>query len=116
MFAKQFHQVFKKAAVIYQQLAKLSPYLAQYAVPFGYYQHWHMKLTARSIYWMVELRTGPQGRPHYRQVCQQIAAEVAKVDPSIFQSIEVDMNDYSLSRRESEKKIDKRMTQLMGKK
>ncbi len=111
-FAEQFHQVFKKAAVIYQQLAKLSPYLAQYAIPFGYYQHWHMKLTARSIYWMVELRTGPQGRPHYRQVCQQIAAEAAKVDPSVFQSIEVDMNDYSLSRRESEKKIDKKLSQL----
>jgi len=71
-----------------------------------------MTMTAREIFWIAELRTGPQGRPHYREICQQIANEAIKVAPTVFSGVMVDRNDYRLSRRESEKKIDAKMKKL----
>jgi thymidylate synthase ThyX len=95
------------ASNLYSKLAQqISPYVAQYAVPFAYLQHWYMTLTAREIYWMVELRTGPQGRPHYREICQQIAKLATCASPSVFSGILCDWNDYPLARRESEKKVE----------
>jgi thymidylate synthase ThyX len=115
-FLKDFQNVYAKAEKLYEKLVKISPDVAQYAVPFGYLQHWYMNMTAREIYWIVELRTGPQGRPHYREICQQIAKLAVETDPSLFQMLLTDMNDYSLSRRESEKKIDKKLREIESKK
>lgn len=114
-FRKDFIKVFKVVEKLYKKLEKYSPFIAQYVIPFGYLQHWYMKMTAREIYWIVELRTGSQGRPHYREVCQQIAKLALNATPGIFQSLMTDWNDYSLSRRESEKKIDKKLRNLNSK-
>lgn len=111
-FVNEIKKTYKEIEKIFKKIAKFSPYIAQYVVPFGYLQHWYIRLTAREIYWMVELRTGPQGRPHYREVCQQIAKEASDVTPAIFQGLMTDWNDYSLARRESEKKIDKKLQSL----
>lgn len=111
-FINQIKRVLESTEKLYQKLHKISPDLAQYAVPFAYVQHWYMNLTAREIYWMAELRTGPQGRPHYRAICQQIANLAKKTHPLLFQAIMVDMNDYGLARRESEKRIDRKLVQL----
>lgn len=110
-FIEKINRVLLDADELHRELKK-SPYVAQYAVPFGYLQHWYVNLTAREIYWIVELRTGPQGRPHYRQICQDIAKNAIKATPLLFQSLMTDWNDYSLARRESEKKIDKKLNEL----
>lgn len=94
------------AGVVSRRLETSSPYLASYAVPFGYIQHWYLELSARGIYWPVELRTGPQGRPHYRMIFQQIAQAAIEADPAIFSGLMVDNGDYRLSRRKSEIKLD----------
>lgn len=111
-FLTRFQKVFEEAEKLYEKLLKVSPEAAQYAVPLGYLQHWYIKITAREIYWMVELRTGPQGRPHYRQICQQIAQLARDAVPGLFTHLMVDMNDYAISRRESEKKIEKKLANL----
>ncbi len=111
-FVQQITKAYEQAEKLYKKLYKVSPYVAQYVVPFGYLQHWYFNLTAREIYWMIELRTGPQGRPHYREICQQIAKAVIEATPELFQGLMTDWNDYSLSRRESEKKIDKKLKSL----
>lgn len=99
----------EKIERIYSKLAKVSPDVAQYAIAFGFIQHWYINLTAREIYWISELRTSPQGRPHYRMICQEMARQAIKVSPGVFQGLMVDWNDYSLSRRESEKKIETKL-------
>ncbi len=111
-FSDQIKKVLASTEILFQKLHKISPDLAQYAIPFAYVQHWYMNLTAREIYWITELRTGPQGRPHYRTICQQIASLAKAAHPNIFQAVMIDMNDYGLARRESEKKIDRKLTQL----
>ena len=108
-FIEKIENVLQKADLLYKKLEQISPDIAQYAVPFGYIQHWYLNLSAREIYWMIELRTGPQGRPHYRKICQQIAEQVKAVDPAVFGELMVDNADYSLSRREANIKKEKRM-------
>lgn len=111
-FISRIEDALHKAEQIFIKLEKVSPWVAQYAVPYGHIQHWYMHMTAREIYWIVELRTGPQGRPHYRAICQQIAREAKKASPSVFSALLVDTNEYSLARRESEKKIEKKLKKL----
>lgn len=111
-FAKEFDRAMKASEVLFKKMFRLSPDLAQYAVVFGFIQHWYMNLSAREIFWMVELRTGPQGRPLYRKVCQQIGGLATKATPNVFAGLLTDFNDYSLARRESEKKIEEKKKKL----
>lgn len=107
-FAEKIKQVLDLAAPFYESIAKDYPYLAQYVVPLAYVQHWYMHLTAREMYYMAELRTGPQGRPHYRMIVQEMMEQVLRVHPDMFAGAMVDWNDYSLARRESEKRIERK--------
>ncbi len=81
--------------------------VAQYAVPFAFLQQWYMNLTAREIYWIGELRTGPQARPHYKEITLDLVDLAKKIDPAVFSGIMVDRSDNRLARRESEKKIER---------
>ncbi len=113
-FAKDVKNLIEKSDFLYKNINReISPDVAQYAVPTGYIQHWYMRLTAREIYWIGELRTGPQGRSHYRKISQQIVQEARKVSPAIFNGVMADMNEYSLARRESEKKIEAKLNKLI---
>lgn len=99
-FYPQIQEVLDEAAALHDRIAEeISPEIAQYAVPFGYLQNWHMTASARQIYYMAELRTGPQGRPHYREIIQQVAQAVIDVHPSLFSAMAVDRDSYGLSRR-----------------
>jgi thymidylate synthase ThyX len=111
-FNKKIETVLKSIAPLYETMVKDFPDVAQYTVPFGYIQHWYMNLTAREVYYMAELRTGPQGRPHYRKIVQEMAKEAIEVHPDLFNGMMVDWNDYSLARRESEKWTEKKRKDL----
>lgn len=116
LFFSSFETLYSSAVFeaihAFKFLNELFPDVAQYAVPFGAVQRWYMNLSAREIYWMVELRTGPQGRTEYRKICQEIARLAIETDPNIFAGLKVDNNDYRLSRRESEKKIAAKIEKL----
>ncbi|MFS8158619.1 MAG: FAD-dependent thymidylate synthase [Candidatus Roizmanbacteria bacterium] len=104
-FISQVSEIFYKAAQVHQKICEVvSPEVAQYAVPMAFLQKWSAIMTARELYWIVELRTGPQGRPHYRKVCQDLARAAIEVAPSIFSGLMTDWKSYDLSRREAETK------------
>lgn len=111
-FIGKFDSALKEAEGLFSDLeSTFGPEVAQYVVPFAFVQLWYMNLTAREIYWIGELRTGPQARPHYKEIVLELVDEVSKVDPAVFQGVMVDRNDYRLARRESEKKIERRSRQ-----
>ena len=108
-FANEVHQVFEEAKNLYFKLEeRLGAEVAQYAVPFDFIQSWFISISAREIYWMGELRTGPQARSHYKQVVLDIVDEASKKDPSVFRGLLADRNDYRLARRESEIRIERK--------
>lgn len=108
-FIDKVRSVFDEADHLAAWLERVfGPEVAQYVVPFGFLQHWYMDLTSREIYWLGELRTGPQGRPHYKEITLDIVDDAKKADPGVHQGILVDRNDYRLARRESEKKLERK--------
>lgn len=107
-FGKQFEDAYASVRVAWDAITQShGPDIAEYAVPFGAIQNYSMHMTARAVYWICELRTGPQGRPEYRMLSQQIADHASRVHPALFSGIRIDRDSYSLARRESEIKASK---------
>jgi thymidylate synthase ThyX len=51
---------------------------ASYAVAMAYRVRFYMELNAREAMHVIELRTGPQGHPAYRRVCQEMHRLIAE--------------------------------------
>src|SRR5262249_44737456 len=52
--------------------------VAPYAVSMAYRIRFYMDMNAREAMHLIELRTGPQGHPAYRRVCQQMHRLIAE--------------------------------------
>ena len=81
--------------------------IAQYVVPFAYMIRYVIKMNAREAFHVIELRTQKQGHSSYREICQNMYNEIKKIDTicKITRHMDfVDMNDYELSREDSETK------------
>jgi thymidylate synthase ThyX len=106
-FSDRYIEMMELAKTTHEMIKQKFPLQSQYIVPFAYKIRWYMKLNLRSIYWLTELRSGQQGHPTYRYVAQQIYQKVKEVHPNLAQYMQVDMEDYSLGRLESEMKKEK---------
>jgi len=60
-------------------LARGLPEVAPYAVVMAYRVRFYMDMNAREALHVIELRTGPQGHPAYRRVCQLMHRAIAEV-------------------------------------
>jgi thymidylate synthase ThyX len=73
-----FHQTMERSAELYEALADRFPVAASYAVSLAYRVRFVMDFNAREAMHLLELRTGPQGHPVYRQVGQQMHRLIAE--------------------------------------
>lgn len=103
-FIDQVGKVLNNASEYFKKLEKTLPDVAQYAVPYAFLQKWYLQISARELYWTGELRTGPQGRPHYREIVQDMVTLAQQVSPAIIQGLLVDRNSYPMARRELKNK------------
>ncbi len=108
----EYKGVMMQAKAAYDTIVKEFPSEAQYVVPRGFRMRWYMKLNLREIYHLTELRSSKQGHPDYRKVAQKMRDAVAEKHPALAQYMMVDMNEYALPRIESEKRIDRRLSEL----
>lgn len=82
------------------------PEEAQYATLFGHNIRFFMGMNPREAMHMWELRTGPQGHPNYRRICQKMHTLTGSKYPSVAASMKfVDYNDYRHARAGSEARI-----------
>ena len=94
----------------YKKISKDFPDQAQYVVMMGNRIRWYQWENLRELSWEAELRTGPQGHPDYRKIEQQKVEFVRSVHPTLVAALKfVDFNEYELARRESEKRIDRKL-------
>ncbi|MEK9146970.1 MAG: FAD-dependent thymidylate synthase [Patescibacteria group bacterium] len=94
----------------YKKISKDFPDQAQYVVMMGNRIRWYQWENLRELSWEAELRTGPQGHPDYRKIEQQKVELVRSVHPTLVAALKfVDFNEYELARRESEKRIDRKL-------
>ena len=68
----------------------------------GYRIRWFMKINLRSLSWMTELRSVPQGHTGYRRIAQQMYLRV-RMSIQRFRIDEIrDLEEYPLGRLEAE--------------
>lgn len=108
--AKPYIDAAKKVNSLYRRIKKRYPDQAQYLVMMGNHVRWYQWQNLRELGWEAELRTGPQGHPDYRVIEQAKVEAVRKVHPELCEALRfVDFNKYDLARRESEKRIDRKL-------
>ena len=101
---------------LYRQIKKRYPDQAQYVVMMGNRIRWYQFQNLRELTWEAELRTGRQGHPDYRIIEHQKVEAVKKVHPILVKALKfVNYRVYNLARRESEKRIDRKIG-LIGQK
>lgn len=97
-------QCYEKSKDLYEHIrSALGREVAQYVVLFGFNIRWYQGENYREALHELELRTGKQGHPNYRKICQKMFRLLESHNPflaKIFQF--VDLNDYYWSRAESE--------------
>lgn len=107
---KQYARAAEQIDNFYKKLRVNYPDQAQYVVMMGNRTRWYQWQNLRELGWEAELRTGPQGHPDYRKVEHLKVEAVKKIHPSLIEALRfVDFGEYDLARRESEKKIDKKL-------
>lgn len=88
--AQEYRDVMKKAAQAYEELSVKFPNEAQYIVPMAYRRRFLMKMSLREAFYLIELRSRPQGHISYRRVAWQMWEAINKVHPYFAKHIKVD--------------------------
>lgn len=78
---KVYRNAMDEAREAYEAIAPNFPEEAQYVVPMAYNIRWMFHINLRSLQWLCELRTMPQGHANYRLIAQMMASEVIKKEP-----------------------------------
>jgi thymidylate synthase ThyX len=111
--AHRFEEAMARSADLYGALVDPFPAQASYAVALAYRVRYVMQMNAREGMHMLELRTGPQGHPEYRRVCQEMHRLIAeqaghRVVAELMRY--VDHGTYDLERLDAERRAEARRT------
>ncbi len=104
-----------RSAELYGALSeRFGPPQAAYAVALAFRIRYVMQFNAREAMHLIELRTGPQGHPEYRKVCQQMHRLIAEqaghrvIADLMNYADHADYEDSGLERLEGERRADVR--------
>ncbi len=89
--------------------------VAPYAVVMAYRVRFYMAMNAREAMHVIELRTGPQGHPSYRRICQLMHRAIAEVAGHHAIAGAMQFADHShveLERLQSERTLEKKRQSL----
>ncbi|MCR4324271.1 MAG: FAD-dependent thymidylate synthase [Candidatus Curtissbacteria bacterium] len=107
---KPYVDAAEKINKFYKKVSKKYLDQAQYVVMMGNRVRWYQWENLRELGWEAELRTGPQGHPDYRVIEHRKVEAVKNIHPTLIEALKfVDFNQYDLARRESEKRIDRKL-------
>jgi thymidylate synthase ThyX len=100
-----------RSADLYDALRVVCPEQAPYAVALGFRLRYVMQMNAREAMHLIELRSGQQGHPEYRQVAQQmhrLIAEEAGHGAIAAAMTFVDHDEHDLERIDAERRAEAR--------
>jgi thymidylate synthase ThyX len=76
--ADAFCEVMERSHALHEALVATFPAQAQYAVAFAFRVRYVIQMNAREAMHLIELRSGPQGHPSYREVAQEMHRLIAE--------------------------------------
>jgi thymidylate synthase ThyX len=104
--------VMTRSADLYSALVALGlGAAAPYAVVMAYRVRFYMDMNAREAMHLIELRTGPQGHPSYRRICQLMHRAIVEVagHEAIGHAMQlVDHSTVELERLQSERALERK--------
>jgi thymidylate synthase ThyX len=110
--AEDWRRVMDASADLYEAIAAAGlSEVAPYAVAMAYRVRFYMDMNAREAMHVIELRTGPQGHPAYRRVCQtmhRLIAEQAGHRALAAAMTFADHSDVALERLDAERTAERR--------
>ncbi len=107
---KKYRDAMDMAKNLYDKIARDLPEEAQYVVPMAFNIRWYFHINLRSLQWLTELRSTPQGHPSYRRVAQAMAHQVFEVMPEYKRFFKfVDFDGYDLGRLGQEIRNERRV-------
>jgi thymidylate synthase ThyX len=105
-------QALLKAKSAYEVISKDLKQEAQYIVPMAFNIRWYFHVNLRSLQWLCELRSQPQGHICYRKVAQELTHQVILAHPEFKEFFKfVDFEGHSLGRLNQEIRNEKKQTQ-----
>jgi thymidylate synthase ThyX len=107
----RFDDAMARSAGLHDALLEHFPASAGYAVSLAYKVRYVMQFNARQAMHLLELRTGPQGHPAYRRVCQEmhrLIDEQAGHHALAAMMRHVDHSEPGLERLEAERRAEQR--------
>lgn len=111
-YMERIADLFSRVDKFYRSLPKeVLPY-SEYLIPYAFHQRYLMSMSAWEAYHLIELRTGPQGRKHYREIAQKMSDILKELHPRIFSGLQTDYHSYALSRRNSELRIENKQSKI----
>lgn len=79
-----FQRCFELSRQLYRQLLdRAGPVVAQYATLLGHRMRYRFTINLREAFHMLELRTGPDGHPGYRAICQEMHRQLSHAYPRL---------------------------------
>jgi thymidylate synthase ThyX len=105
--AEAFAESMDRSRDLHDELASRFPAQASYAVALAYRVRYAMQMNAREAMHVLELRTGPQGHPEYRRVCQEMHRLIAEQagHRAVAEAMRyVDHGTYDLERLDAERR------------
>ena len=114
---KPYIEAMDRAKKAYDTIAMELPEEAQYVVPMAYNIHWYFHVNLRSLQWICELRSMPQGHSTYRLIAQEMARQVSKAFPLFERFFKfVDFGGYKLGRLSAEIRKEEKLAGMPVKK
>ena len=109
---REYVDAMEKAKQAYDTIADELPEEAQYLVPMAYNIHWYFHVNLRSLQWLCELRSSPQGHAAYRLMAQEMARQVSEAVPAFERFFKfVDFEGYQLGRLSAEIRKEQKLQQ-----
>ena len=107
----QYHEAMAGAADAFEKIFEDYPLEAQYVVPMSYNIRWNININLRSLIWLTEIRSTPQGHTGYRRIAQEMFRKVKEVHPTLAEYMKfVDLSEYSLGRLNAEQRQENKQT------
>jgi thymidylate synthase ThyX len=113
-FESEFIKCFELSEHLYETLRKEDDVMVQYAVLFGHRMRYRFVMNLRQMFHFLELRTGPDGHPGYRKICNRMYEILKGVYPISANSMKFvnQREDEELTRLASERATQYKLEKL----
>ncbi len=109
---QEFKDAIRLVEDVFVKIHASNPELAQYATTMAHRIQTVVLKNLRQAFWLIELRSIPEGHPDYRHVAQEEFRHLEKVYPLITKHMRTNMGEYDFARRGQEERFQAKLANM----